>query len=171
MTPGQKLALLFSALSLGAGGLVASEGWVLKGYRDPVHGAKVPTACAGVTEGVVLGKVYTEDECLAMTAQAMVKHAAPIMPCIGDGFPPTGGRYLMTMADTSYSIGTAGFLKSSMCREMKAGNYRAACNAIPLYNKVRKNGVLLNCNIRSNNCYGVIVRRAEQQAACLKALP
>ncbi len=80
MIPGQKLALLFSALSLGAAGLVTSEGWVLTGYPDPVHGAKVPNACAGVTDGVVLGKVYTEGECIAMIAQAMLKHAAPIVP-------------------------------------------------------------------------------------------
>lgn len=167
MTPAQKLALLFSALSLGAGGLVASEGWVLKGYADPVHGAKVPTACAGVTEGVVLGRVYTEDECIAMTASAMLKHAAPILPCVGDTFPVTGGAYLKTMADTSYNIGTAGFLRSSMCRKMQAGDYRGACNAIPLY----KYAGGKDCSHRPNNCYGVITRRKDQQADCLKALP
>lgn len=137
------------------------------GYRDLVHEAKVPTACAGVTEGVVLGRVYTEDERVAMTAQAMVKHAAPIMPCIGERFLVTGGRYPMTMADTSYSIGTAGFLKSSMCREMRAGNYRAACNAIPLY----KYAGGKDCTVRSNHCFGVITWRAEQMAACIRSLP
>lgn len=174
MSPAQKLALLFTALSLsvaGGGGLIATEGWVLKGYPDPVHGAKVPTACAGVTEGVILGRVYTEQQCLEMQAAAMVKTAAPILPCVGDSFPVTGGAYLRTMADTSFNIGPPTFVKSSMCRRMLASDYRGACDAILLYDKVAVNGALKSCRDRANNCYGVIVRRQEQRAACLKALP
>lgn len=171
MSPAQKLALLFSALSLSAGGLIASEGWVLKGYKDPVHGAKVPTACAGVTEGVVLGKVYTEQQCLEMQAAAMVKTAAPILACVPDGFPVTGGDYLKSMSDTSYNIGPPTFRASTMCRRMLAGDYKGACEAIMLYDKVRVNGVLKSCHDRSNNCYGVIVRRKEQRANCLRTAP
>lgn len=171
MTPGQKLALVFSALSIAAVPLVASEGWVLKGYPDPVHRAKVPTACAGVTEGVVLGRIYSEDECLQMTAAAMLKNATPILACVPDNFPVTGGAYLKSMSDTSFNIGAGAFRSSSMCRKMLAGDYLGACNAILLYDKVRVNGALKSCHDRANNCYGVIVRRNEQRAQCLKALP
>lgn len=171
MSPGQKLALIFSALSIAAVPLVASEGWVLKGYEDPVHKAKVPTACAGVTEGVVLGRAYTEDQCLQMQAAAMVKTATPILACVPDSFPVTGGAYLKTMSDTSFNIGSAGFRQSSMCRKMLAGDYLGACDAILLYDKVRVNGVFKSCHDRANNCYGVIVRRNEQRAQCVKALP
>jgi lysozyme len=173
MTPAQRLALLFTALSMGAGGYIAAEGWVLKGYPDPVRGAALPTACGGVTEGVVLGKVYTEQQCLEMQAMAMVKNVSPILSCVPDSFPVTGGAYLQSMGDTSFNIGPPTFLKSTMCRKMQAGDYNAACDAILLYDKarMRAGGPLLDCNIRANNCYGVIVRRKEQRAACLKAIP
>lgn len=167
MKPGAKLALLFGALSIGATGLVASEGWVLKGYPDPVHGNKVPTACAGVTEGVVVGRVYSEQECLQMQAAAMVKHATPILPCVRDDFPADGAPYLKVMMDTAYNIGTAGFQGSSMCKQMQAGNYLQACAAILKWD--RAGG--LDCKIRSNNCYGVVVRRREAYAQCAGALP
>lgn len=171
MTPAQKLALLFTALSLSAGGLIASEGWVLEGYKDPVHGAKVPTACGGVTEGVVLGRTYTEQQCLEMQALAMVKNVSPILPCVPDSFPLSGGAYLKTMGDTSYNIGPPTFLTSSMCRKMQAGDYRGACDAILLYDKVTINGVKKSCHDKANNCRGLIIRRNEQRAACLAALP
>lgn len=163
MTPARKMALLFSACALAITGTVASEGWVLKGYPDPVVGAKIPTACAGVTEGVVLGKTYTEAECVQMTMMATVKHAAPILPCVTREMPPA---FLSTMVDTSYNIGTSGFLKSSMCRAMKAGDYPAACEALNLY--VFAGGK--DCRIRSNNCYGLVTRRREARAQCLEAL-
>jgi lysozyme len=173
MTPGQKLALLFTALSAAAVPLVASEGWVLKGYPDPVRKAALPTACAGVTEGVVLGKAYTPQQCLEMQALAMVKNVSPILACVPDNFPATGGLYLKSMGDTSFNLGPPTFLKSTMCEKMLAGDYPGACDAILLYKGARRKpgGPLLDCNIRANDCYGVIVRRNEQRAQCLKALP
>lgn len=163
----RKLTILFGALSLGAAGTIAAEGWVLKGYPDPVLKEKLPTACGGVTEGVVLGRVYSEDECLRMQAAAMVKHATPILSCVRDDFPADGAPYLRVMMDTAFNIGTAGFLGSSMCRQMKAGDYAGACASILKWD--RAGG--LDCKVRSNNCYGVVVRRREAYAHCMGALP
>jgi lysozyme len=170
MTPARKMQLITGAVVLMISGTMASEGWVLKGYPDPVRKAALPTACDGVTEGVVLGKVYSEGECIRMSLLAKIKHAAPLADCIEHEMPEA---FLATMADASYNLGVGTFLDSSMCKQMKAGNYAAACDAILLYNKARKTpgGPLLDCNIRANNCYGVIVRRKEQRAQCLKALP
>jgi lysozyme len=169
MTPARKMQLIFSAAAIMVAGTMAHEGWVLKGYKDPVRGAALPTACDGVTEGVVLGKAYTEDECIRMSMLAKVKHAAPLAQCIEKEMP---APFLASMVDTAYNVGVGNFHKSAMCRQMKAGNYPAACDAILLYNKARKTpgGPLLDCNIRSNNCYGVIVRRKEQRKACLEGL-
>jgi lysozyme len=163
----RKLTLVFAALSLGAGGLIASEAWVLKGYPDPVHGNKVPTACGGVTEGVVIGRVYTEQECLQMQAAAMVKHATPVLPCLRDDFPADGAPYLKVMLDTAYNIGTGAFRGSSMCRKMQAGDYAGACASILKWDRAGGK----DCNIRANNCYGVVVRRREAYAQCMRALP
>lgn len=164
MTPARKLQLLFAACSLAAVATVGREGWELKAYPDPVVGRKLPTACAGVTEGVELGHTYTEEECLLMTAQAMVKHSAPILPCVREDTPVP---LLAEMVSMSVNIGTAGFLGSTMCREMKAGHYKAACDAIPTW--YRAGG--RDCRIRANNCYGLWLDRQRMQAACLKAAP
>lgn len=169
MTPTRKMQLLFAACMLMVTGTMAHEGWVLKGYPDPVRGNALPTACDGVTEGVVLGKVYTEAECVQMSMLAKVKHAAPLVDCIEKDMPPA---FLATMVDTAYNVGVGAFKSSTMCRQMKAGNYPAACEAILLYIKARKTpgGPLLDCRDRANNCYGLVVRRQEQRAACLEAL-
>lgn len=163
MTPARKMQLLFSACALMVAGTMAHEGWVLRGYPDPVVGAKLPTACDGVTEGVVLGRVYTEAECVQMSMLAKVKHAAPLVDCVEKEMPPA---FLATMVDTAYNVGVGAFRKSSMCRQMKAGNYPAACDALLLY----KYAGGKDCSVRSNNCYGVWLRRQEQRAACRKAL-
>lgn len=162
MTPARKMQLLFAACALMVTGTVAHEGWVLKGYPDPVVGAKLPTACDGVTEGVVLGRTYTEAECVQMSMLAKVKHAAPILPCIQREMSPA---FLVPMVDTAYNIGTNGFLRSSMCREMKAGNYPAACDALLLY--YRAGG--RDCRT-DRSCRGVWIRRQEKHAECVAAL-
>lgn len=163
MTTARKMQLLLSACAILVSGLIAREGMVLRGYPDPVVGAKLPTACAGVTEGVVLGRAYTPEQCAQMTMVAMVKHAAPILPCVEREMPPA---FLAEMADASYNLGAPTFLKSSMCREMKAGNLPAACDALLLY--VYAGGK--DCRIAANNCRGVVIRRQEARAACRKAL-
>lgn len=163
MTPARKMQLIFSACALMVAGTMAHEGWVLRGYPDPVVGAKLPTACDGVTEGVVLGRIYTEAECVQMSMLAKVKHAAPLVDCIEKEMPPA---FLATMVDTAYNVGVGAFKKSTMCRQMKAGNYPAACDALLLY----KYAGGKDCSVRSNNCYGVWLRRQEQRSVCREAL-
>lgn len=162
MTPARKLQLLFAACSLAAVSLVGREGWELKAYPDPVHGNRVPTACAGVTEGVVAGRVYSEEECLLMTSQAMVKHGAPILPCVGEGMPVA---VLAEFVSMSHNIGTAGFLSSSMCRLAKAGDYRGACDAILLWYRAGP----ADCRT-DRRCRGLWIDRQRQHAACLAGL-
>lgn len=162
----KRLGLLFAACCALAAPIVANEGWVERGYADPVHGKKVPTGCAGVTKGIEIGRVYTPEECLQKTAAAMVEHAAPIMACVRDDFPATGAPYLAEMVDMSYNIGTSGFLKSSMCRRMKAADYKGACDAILLYHYAGGK----DCRT-DRSCRGVWKRRLESHAKCLGALP
>jgi len=169
MTPARKMALILSALTAMAGGAhVAREGWVLKGYPDPVHGAKVPTACDGVTEGVVLGRVYTEAECVQMSLIAKVKHAAPIASCIEHEMPVA---FLAEQTDMAFNIGVGkpggkgGFLNSTMCRQMRAGDYQAACDAILLYYRAGS----LDCRT-DRRCRGLWLRRQEAHKRCSLAL-
>jgi lysozyme len=169
------MLLLFSALAVGSAAYVGREGWETTAYPDPVHGAKVPTYCAGVTGGgVKVGDKFTEEECLRRTMIARVEHIVPILPCVRDDIPvtPRTADYLGVMANMSANVGNgrekppSGFLGSTMCREMKAGNYRKACDGILLW--WRAGG--LDCRT-DRRCRGLWLDRQKAHAACLQASP
>lgn len=158
MNPAKQLGLLFSACALLAGGIVASEGWVLKGYEDPVHKGRVPTACAGVTENVRVGQVFTEEECILRTAQAMVKHAAPIMKCVPDDITP---EVLAVFADQSFNAGPGSFCSSSMSRKAMAGDWQGSCDAFLMWYRSGP----ADCRT-DRRCRGLWTRRLKQRADC-----
>lgn len=174
MTPARWMTLLFAALAVSSAPYVAREGWRLQAYPDPVHGAAVPTYCAGLTgKGVKVGETFTKQECLRRTMLSRVEHIVPIMPCVREDIPisPSTETYLGNMATMSESIGTDGFGRSSMCREMRAGNYRAACDAILLYKFAGR----VDCSTPGNRiCSGLWSGpggRLESHKLCLKSLP
>ena len=65
--------------------------------------------------------------------------------------------------DFSYQYGTTAFANSSMLRNLKAGNYKAACDSLLKYKYVAKR----DCSIRKNNCYGVWTRQVERHKKCV----
>ncbi|NNP68977.1 glycoside hydrolase family protein [Acinetobacter sp. Ac_5812] len=67
--------------------------------------------------------------------------------------------------DFSYQYGTTAFANSSMLRNLKAGNYKAACDSLLKYKYVAKR----DCSIRSNRCYGVWTRQLERHKKCMEA--
>ncbi|ENX33532.1 hypothetical protein F889_02193 [Acinetobacter colistiniresistens] len=67
--------------------------------------------------------------------------------------------------DFSYQYGTTTFANSSMLRNLKAGNYKAACDSLLKYKYVAKR----DCSIRSNRCYGVWTRQLERHKKCMEA--
>lgn len=168
VTAAQKMGLILSACAalIGSGGLIAREGWITKGYKDPVHGAKVPTACAGVTKGVVLDKEYGEDGCVEMTLSALIEHAGPIAVCLPDTHPLPSIRYVQEQVDLTYNIGIAGYRGSSMCSRMKVRDYRGACDAILEWKKAGGQ----DCSAPGNHtCPGLWQSRLKARDACLKA--
>src|SRR5437762_6368487 len=82
------IAAAAAAISLVVGVTLHYEGWELTGYGDPAVGAKLATACGGVTRGVQLGKTYSDADCRSRTAQAMVEHAMAIDPYLPPNTPP-----------------------------------------------------------------------------------
>jgi lysozyme len=177
MTPANKMRLLFAALAVSSTAYVGREGWKVVAYPDPVHGAAVPTYCAGLTGGgVKVGDKFTEEECLRLTMLSRVQHLVPILPCVRDDIPVNGRTesYLGVMATMSENIGVGrqggdrGFLPSRMCWHMKHGDYRAACDAIKLY----KYAGPTDCSDPANRtCRGLWTDRLKSHAACLEAIP
>lgn len=68
--------------------------------------------------------------------------------------------------DWIYQYGTGAWKSSSMRRELMAGNYKVACDALLLY---KKSGGF-DCSIPGNRvCKGVWTRQLERHAACMGA--
>jgi lysozyme len=124
---GASLAAVITAAGIAAVNLPDFEGWVLTGYGDPIAGAKLATACAGVTKGIELGRKYTEDDCKSRTAQALIEHGMAISKCLPEELPP---EVRASFTDLAYNIGPQNFCGSNSARLANAGNLKGACQAI-----------------------------------------
>jgi lysozyme len=70
-----------------------------------------------------------------------------------------------TYLDFSYNFGAANWRSSSMLRNLKAGQYKSACDSLLKWKYVAKR----DCSVRSNNCYGVWTRQVERHQKCMGA--
>lgn len=148
-------------LSLSAAGLVAIGAW--EGYRSLPYQdqAGVWTDGYGNTEDVVPGVAVTEPQARAKMQEHVSRKASAIDKMLTR--PATQGQS-DAYQSLAYNIGVEAFRRSSVLRHHNAGNFRAACDAILLYNKIRINGVLTYSR-------GLANRRAAEHAMCLKDLP
>jgi lysozyme len=112
------IAAVMAAAALATPMVVQNEGWVLKTSPDPIG---IPTACAGVTAGMRPGHVYTQRECMDLTATALVQHGMAIRPCLPEVLPnPTRAAFI----SLGYNVGPGAFCKSSVSRDALAGGHQ-----------------------------------------------
>lgn len=148
---GGVLGSVLAACALAAPMIVKWEGWAPVAYKDPVA---IPTVCAGVTEGVIPNRTYTDAECQQKTAEAEVRIGLAIAQCLPANLP-TATRAAFT--SIAYNLGPTKFCASSMARHAVAGDLRAACASISLYTKAA-----------GRELPGLVSRRAEERALCLR---
>lgn len=165
---GRRLAA--SSLSLSAIAFVAIL--TSEGYTDR---AVIPTKNDRPTNGfgstfkedgtpVKMGETVTPVRAVQRASIHVAKEEAAFRASIAD-VPLYPAEYDLYMSWV-YQYGTGAWLKSSMRRELLAGNYHAACDAFLLY---KKSGGF-DCSIPGNKvCAGVWTRQLERHAACLKA--
>ena len=122
-------------------------------YRDVVG---IWTVCAGETR--VQMRRYSDAECKAMKADALVDFAEPVLK----RNPELRGRdnQLAAAVSLSYNIGSAGYNRSTVARRFSQGRWREACDAFLLWN--RAGGKVVR---------GLDNRRRAERALCLKGLP
>lgn len=126
LTPKQRLAALVGAgccttlLAIVPG----FEGTVLHAYFDPVG---VATYCTGATDGVVMGKSYTVDECSDVLAKDLYAHAERIAECIA---VPVNENQRAAFVSLAFNIGTGAFCSSTLKRRLNAYDYAGACAEI-----------------------------------------
>lgn len=165
--PGKKtggFALVIAAgAAIGAPATLQHEGMRLIPYYDSVH---VKTWCGGETE-IGYKEKFTKEECGDLFAIRYGYYSERTSLFYNE----TAKKILSpeihaAFTDMSYNVGISNVGKSSMVREINAGNAAKACDAILKY----KIAGGKDCSIRANNCYGVWDRRLKMNELCRKGI-
>jgi lysozyme len=102
------------------------EGKSNKPYLDPV---KKPTVCYGETQ--VAMRVYSDDECGRMLRHALAQRYGPkIAACLPELTAADRRNEFVAMLDSSYNAGPAAICRSPMARQIRAGEWSAACSSL-----------------------------------------
>lgn len=150
------------SVSLGAAELLVAtvaehEGEVLTTYQDVVG---INTVCFGDTDRAMAipGVTYTAEECLDSLSRQIIAHAKPMLRCV----PGVEKSDEMTAAfgSLAFNIGESRFCSSTVAKRFRAGDYRGACGAIPMWRLA--GGKVVK---------GLVRRRTAEEALCLRGVP
>jgi len=129
------------------------EGEEFTGYIDP---AGIATTCYGHTKTAVVGKSYTENECVSLLAKDLGEHNTQMNSVINvDLSPGEHSAYL----SFHYNIGHGAFTRSTLLRYLNQNKRVEACNELSRW--VYAKGVKLQ---------GLVNRREKERDICLKSL-
>jgi len=118
------------------------------------------TACMGITRGVKATSRFTPQQCKAMDAAAVNEAADEVKRIVT--VPLTEPERAAVISFCAYNIGQGKCSTSTFLKELNAGDRKAACAQINrwIYDGGR------DCRIRSNDCYGQVIRRQQETALC-----
>ena len=152
MRPDRKtVAALVMALAIPA------EGLRQYAYYDPPG---VLTVCYGTTgKDVIEGKKYSLEECRAFLERDMLEAITIVERC----HPGLPDKVLAAFSDAVYNIGPNVACNSTANKYLKAGDYVAACNELPRWNKARVAGQMVALP-------GLTKRRSAEQKLCLEGV-
>ena len=145
----QKLLAIASVAAVIA---AAHEGLRQYAYNDPRPGDPILTVCYGSTTQVQRGKKYSLEECKQRLDADMLEAVTAVERC----HPNLPDNVLIAFADAVYNIGPKVACNSTASKYLSQGNYTAACNELPKWNK--SNGQVLP---------GLTRRREEERQICL----
>jgi len=128
------------------------EGCRLKAYKCP---AGVWTIGYGWTHGVKPTDQWTQAQAEEMLVKGLDQYENAVQSAIGAH--STTINQFSALVSICYNIGAGNFVKSSMLRHHKAGDYQKAADAFLLWNKA--SGKVLN---------GLIKRRQAERALYLE---
>ncbi|NIG73637.1 lysozyme [Klebsiella sp. Ap-873] len=123
----KKLAGLGAASALTIASFVIPE---LEGVRHtPYYDVVgVLTVCYGHTGAdIIKSKKYTEEECQAMLDKDILPFARSVERSVK---VPTDEYQKAALISFSYNVGVRAFERSSLLRQINAGNYQAACDGL-----------------------------------------
>jgi GH24 family phage-related lysozyme (muramidase) len=135
---------------------IPAEGLRQYAYYDPPG---ILTVCYGSTKNVEKGRKYTLDECKSRLEDDMLGAIGDVERC----HPNLPENVLSAFADAVYNIGPKVACNSTASRYLKQGNYVAACNELPRWNKATVAGKLVELP-------GLTKRREAEKQLCLSSL-
>lgn len=152
-----KIGAMAGGLALAVAVIGGWEGLRLTAYPDRLAG-NIPTVCYGETRGVRLGDSYTQAECDTMLQRAIVEFETGLDRCMN---PPSQlpMETKVAFVSWSYNVGIGAACGSTLVRLVNRGDYVAACNQLPRWN--RAGGVVVR---------GLSNRRQAEQQLCLHGL-
>ena len=133
---------------------VPAEGLRQWAYKDPPG---ILTVCYGHTGNVQKGRKYSLDECKALLNEDMLNAVDQVEKC-HPNLPP---RVHAAFADAVFNMGPKVACSSTASAYLSDGNYEAACNQLPRWNKANVGG-------RYVELPGLTKRRAAERALCLE---
>lgn len=153
---------LAASLALSASvlvGIALNEGYTDHAVR-PVQG-DVPTIGFGTTEGVRIGDKTTPPRALVRLLQDADKTAQAVRRCA----PVPMHQYEFdAFVSLAYNIGPTAFCKSTLVKELKAGNYADACGQILRWTYFQGKDCAAPENARL--CGGLAARRQREFFMC-----
>lgn len=148
--------LVLAAPALVAG-LTTYEGLARVDYLDKLPAKPVATACYGSTHTAKVGTVRTKDECEEMLKWDLTYVYGPAVLDMVN-VPITQGQF-NALSDFAYNAGVNNLRGSTLLRKVNANDPSAKDEFLKWKYVGGK-----DCNVRANNCYGIIKRRLWETA-------
>lgn len=137
------------------------EGKVNKTYPDVVAGWKITTACYGHTGPELKpGMTFTDEECAELRNADLTHIYDDLTRCLPIATMPTYEQ--AAFLSLGFNGGAAMICNSSIPKKLEAGDHAAACATISDFYIASKK----DCRVASNNCSGIVRRRAAERALC-----
>ena len=148
---------LGSALAISGAFIVAPfEGKENKAYIDPVG---IVTVCYGNTgKEAILGKSYTDEQCLNQMAEDLKQHDNQLMSVVK--VPFKSDYQHAAMLSFVYNAGIGNFSSSKMLKKLNAKDYDGACQELTKWVYAKKKMLR-----------GLVIRRSLEYKFCMNEIP
>lgn len=171
------VAAIFAAAAVAVVPIVQKhEGVRYKAYADPASARAVEsrkpaaqrkpgwqqlsgapwTLCYGHTKGVREGDTATPEQCVRWAAEDARSHGLDIARCVHVEVPHESAVAFTSFA---FNVGAKNFCGASLTRKLNAGDLAGACNGLSAWTYAQ-----------GQQLPGLVRRRAEERALCLKGL-
>lgn len=145
-------SLVFAALA----SLYAFEDTILQAYQDSGGTWTIGT---GLIEDVKEGDIITQEENKERVNAHISKDEIALRKCIK---APLYQHEWDAYLHFTYNVGASAFCNSTLVKKLNAYDYDGACEQLKRWVYVKGK----DCRIRSNNCYGLVLRREAEYKMC-----